>query len=400
MNKETLNNYLDKLLIMGLYMFSIFSAWSISGAQIGFTISGFAWISKMIINKKIIYQKHPVNIPVIALLLLTVFSAVISIDAANSMKGSLKTILLMFLYFIIISNVKNEKQLKTLILLFVISCIGESVFALSQYFGFTTYKAPVGDLRISGSAGHPIFLGEIMMFGLCAAVSASIFKIFDRKTSFFIGIGIVLMFLALTFTQARGAWIGFFIGIIIIGFMLKKRLLAIFIIILMLLVLSRFIFPNSELVKRGLSIFNLSHGSNKERIAMYKSGVLIMAEHPLGIGVHNVHYFYPEYKQAEAVHKNQDHLHSNFIQIGVERGILGLAAFIAFIIMFFKSVYGALKSSDSNIKAAIIVMGISAFCGFVISGITEYNYGTSMVVEIMWFIAGLSVFASLKNASS
>ena len=69
---------------------------------------------------------------------------------------------------------------------------------------------------------------------------------------------------------------------------------------------------------------------------MWRSGMTMWREHPvLGLGPGGVKRDYERYALPEAVKKRTGHVHNTPLQILVERGVLGLAAWLWIWVAFF-----------------------------------------------------------------
>ena len=82
------------------------------------------------------------------------------------------------------------------------------------------------------------------------------------------------------------------------------------------------------------------------------------------------------------------HLHNNILQIAAERGLLCLAAFLWFFVELYRSLLRQLKNSDDDTRW-VTLGAVAALTGFVISGLTEYNFGDSEVLVLLLFIVSI-----------
>ena len=73
--------------------------------------------------------------------------------------------------------------------------------------------------------------------------------------------------------------------------------------------------------------------SNRDRIAMIRSGFRIIRDYPLtGVGPDMVIQVYPHYSDPEAVRQLNPHLHNVPLQIAAERGLPALAMWMWFVV--------------------------------------------------------------------
>jgi O-antigen ligase len=146
-----------------------------------------------------------------------------------------------------------------------------------------------------------------------------------------------------------------------------------------------------ELRHRFLSMTDPEEAGLRERIYMWRSGLTMWRERPiLGVGPGGVKRDYSRYALEEAAKKRTGHVHNTPLQILVERGVLGLAAWLWLWIAFYLHALRRLRGLREEPAARAIVVGaVAAMTGFLIAGLTEYNFGDSEVVMLAWVIMAL-----------
>lgn len=113
-----------------------------------------------------------------------------------------------------------------------------------------------------------------------------------------------------------------------------------------------------------------------------------------GVGPGQVRRIYPQYAAAEVAHKHRGHLHSTPIQILVERGILGLAAWLWLFAAFFVRAAAAARRAAGDAEATSLVSGaIAATAGFLVAGLSEHNFGDTEVLLAATFVMALAFVA-------
>jgi O-antigen ligase len=92
------------------------------------------------------------------------------------------------------------------------------------------------------------------------------------------------------------------------------------------------------------------------------------------------------------VRKSTSHVHSSPLQVLVERGVVGLAAWLAMWAAFFVLVWRMLRrlgEHEHERERAIVVGSLAAIAGFLVTGLTEWSFGDAEVVLIAWTLAAL-----------
>ncbi|MGH7391728.1 MAG: O-antigen ligase family protein [Candidatus Rokuibacteriota bacterium] len=198
----------------------------------------------------------------------------------------------------------------------------------------------------------------------------------------------------LAMTYVRGAWLGFLAGaLVLLGLVRQGRaLLVVAVAILVVLVLA---VPGVR--RRAESIVDPADPTARERLAMWRSGGAMARDHLLlGVGPGQVKRVYPDYVAPEYRAKPRGHLHNTPLQILVERGALGLAAWAGLFGLFFWRAARVLRRlpSPAARERALVAGSIAAIAGFLAGGLTEYNFGDSEVVLVAWTVMAVPFVVS------
>ncbi|MFA5806507.1 MAG: O-antigen ligase family protein [Melioribacteraceae bacterium] len=147
-------------------------------------------------------------------------------------------------------------------------------------------------------------------------------------------------------------------------------------------------------VKRSrlLSSVDLYIPSNFSRLALWRAGWLIFKDHPLvGVGDIDLAELYKQYKR-NFDKEIQGHLHNNYIHLLVTLGIFGFIAVIFLLLRIFiihiKN-YSILK--DEPFAASYALGAAGSFVAFLVSGLTEWNFGDHEIITMVWFMLALSI---------
>jgi O-antigen ligase len=200
-------------------------------------------------------------------------------------------------------------------------------------------------------------------------------------------------------TYTRGAWMGFAAGVLALLPMTRKGrwLLLGGLIVLGLTVL---VGPQ-QVRERFLTMGNPDDPTVKERVYMWRSGLAMWRQHPmLGLGPGGVKREFASYALPEAVKKRTGHLHNTPLQILVERGVLGLAAWLWIWAAFIAKGLGLLRRlpEEAGRERALVVGSLAAIVGFLVAGLSEYNFGDSEVVMVAWALVALPWVAEAREA--
>lgn len=143
---------------------------------------------------------------------------------------------------------------------------------------------------------------------------------------------------------------------------------------------------------RLLGIFDPNHPSNANRFALWKAGIKIFKDYPIfGVGDIDLADYYRQYKRPFDK-EIQGHLHNNFFHVLATLGLFGL---LAVLYLFYKvikidiNIYKTIK--DKPFISSYALGALAAFCGFIVSGLTELNFWDHEITTLIWFTFGLNI---------
>jgi len=186
----------------------------------------------------------------------------------------------------------------------------------------------------------------------------------------------------LALTYVRGAWVGLAAGALAVVAGLGRRAA---IAIVALAVLGAFAVASPRVRHRAATIVDPSDATARDRLAMMQVGLRLAGEHPLtGIGPGQLKYVYPQLAPPEALRRSTSHVHNSPLQIVLERGVLGLAAWLWIFVAFFRRAGKVLLGLPAEASGdRLLVLGsLAAIATFLVAGLFEYNFGDTEVLEI------------------
>jgi O-antigen ligase len=205
----------------------------------------------------------------------------------------------------------------------------------------------------------------------------------------------VVTLAALVATYTRGAWLAFGAGVVaLLATVRRGRWLLI--LGLGLLAVGVLVGPQ-RLRQRAFSIADPSDVTVQERVYMWQSGLRMWREHPwLGVGPWGVKRLYPRYARPDALKQSTGHVHSTPLQILVERGVIGLAAWLAIWVTFYVFAVPLLAAREP--ERSLVAGSVAAVTGFLVGGLSEYNFGDAEVVLIAWIVMALPFVAARRGS--
>lgn len=366
-------------------MFS--SAISIAGSSIGMGFAFLAWIIKLIIiklkSKKITFVSIPFNNSIWLLFLAILISFIGTKDIHNSLEGLEDYLIIILLFYTVVNNVKDLKIVKKMFSFGLISIILSSLYGLFYQYLYQ------GVSRID-STFMALDFGALLLMYSIFVMTYLFFYENSLKYNYLSASALILLLVTLILNQSRGAWLGFAGGSLITFWLHKKRLIPVFLIVLIVVVL----LAPTAIQDRIMSITNLENNkSNSTRLGLWKSSLMIFKDNPInGVGINN---FRPAYKsgyEQPNVDHPFSHAHNTYLNFLSETGILGFAALLYLFFSILKYLYIGYEKIEDKFSRLFILGTISSFIGaFIIQGMTESNFSKSVVGRTLWFFIALAV---------
>jgi O-antigen ligase len=255
--------------------------------------------------------------------------------------------------------------------------------------------------RPRGSLGlYMTYSGQLMLVA-CTAAARILFRNNDRVWASLV---MPALLVALAVTLSRNGWVGACVGIGFLFVIRDFRLLA-----LLPVVAAVFIaFAPTTLTDRLYSTFHLnevrrgsattisSTASNQDRVAMFKSGLRIIKDHPLiGVGPDMVPQVYPHYRGPGAINQLNSHLHNVPLQIAAERGLPALAIWLWFIVTLLRDFFRMRKTSA---YPSLPTAALACVLAILAAGMFEHNFGDSEILMLFLVLVTLP-YAADRTAS-
>jgi O-antigen ligase len=242
--------------------------------------------------------------------------------------------------------------------------------------------------RPRGTLGHYMTYSGTLMLVIGVAASRLVFGVRDRAWPALVMPALVV---ALSLTLTRSAWVGSCVAVGVLFILKDLRLLGLLPVVAALF----FALAPDSVTNRMVSMFDLRDPSNRDRLAMARSGAAMVHDHPLtGVGPAMIPKLYAQYRDPDAVQAMNPHLHNVPLQIAAERGLPALAIWIAFIVML---IYGLFRVFRSERDQTLAAAGLAAIFGMLSAGLFEYNFGDSEFLMLFLVLVTLPFAAARRD---
>ncbi len=248
--------------------------------------------------------------------------------------------------------------------------------------------------RAQGTLGHEVVFAEVMMQIGC--LTWGIFLIMEpdqRRLRLLLALSFLALTLALLATETRAALGGLAAGCLVAVLMLAGRRTQIWAVAtLLLLVAGAGLWIRHE---RGLYLLDSADRGTHFRTLMWSDGLRLIREHPwFGVGMETIRIHWMDWNiRAFALYHDQSHFHSDTIQIGVERGLPTLAAWLWFVVAYTVFLFRLVRRTRqrSRFGSGVVAGVLASFVAFLVGGLLHYNLGEETLVMGLFLFFGLAV---------
>lgn len=259
------------------------------------------------------------------------------------------------------------------------------------------------DWRATGFFGHWVTYAEVLQ--LIASLALGLFLGLSRKKSLagvFLLFAIVSFLFALGLTVTRASWLGFAISATVMMLLsVSRRVLITFGLLAIPLVLAgSFVLQQ----KRSIGFFDSKDQSTSWRQTVWREGFNLLVSNPrhliVGVGIDSIKGHWREWQLFDGGRLPVGHMHSNILQIALERGVPALIVWLLLLALYARMLWRIvrknrdIKQSEAGelwLPRGIALGALGGLIGFFASGLVHYNWGDSEVVMVFYFILGLSL---------
>lgn len=330
-------------------------------------------------------------------------STLASPDIGNSLLGYRKLWLVGAL-FISSTLIVDRREAEKIIKLFVIVAVIVAGYGIVQHFtGLDLAKQLVGKpaaldpfwfgreegFRTKGFHPSGITYAHNLLFPLSIMTAWVFSSVLSWQQRLLLVGGWTVMILALLFSLTRGVWVAYVVVLFLLGIVKGGKAL--------LGVTGGVFLLGGLLFSAGLGVqerawqaFDLKENLGRSQI--WVANLDMLKDRPLfGWGYGNYRKFRDPYYQRYPKANHSGHAHNSFLQIAVDSGLVGLAAFLAFFVVLLRTgwqAYRLLPPTAEPLRSFALGAWLSII-GFLIGGMTQHNFGDAEVVIVMWTVAGL-----------
>ncbi|HEV7395542.1 MAG TPA: O-antigen ligase family protein [Pyrinomonadaceae bacterium] len=262
------------------------------------------------------------------------------------------------------------------------------------------------DWRAKGFYGHYVSYAEALQ--LIASLAFGLFLTYPIKKnriSLFLLMAFAGLVFALMLTVTRASWLALLVSatvMLLLGTSRRVILIA-FACAIPLVITAAFVLQQ----KRHVGLIDQQDASITWRQTVWREGFDLLKSKPrhllIGVGMDSIKAHWREWGLFDQGRIPIGHMHSNLLEIALERGVPALLLWLALLAAYARMLFQTFRKlkvreidNQSNwldpwVDRGIILGALGGLCGFFVSGIVHYNWGDSEVIMIFYFLMGLSL---------
>lgn len=376
---------LDRIALWLLLLFVASLQMSIFAAGVLLSLMLVCWVALLVRDRERPAVPDFV-LPLAVYAVLTLISSAFALEPWESFKDDKQLVYLAVVPAAVYHLARGRQATTVVDVIVTVAALG-AVWGIVQY-GLLHFDS-LGK-RPQGISHHYMTFSGFLMLGICSVLARLVLGTRDRMWPALVLPAIVV---ALFLTLGRGAWVGTSIAVAVIFSLKNFRLMA----AIPVVVAVAFALAPDTVTRRMESVFDLQDPSNRDRVAMLKTGVAMVQAHPLtGVGPNMIEKVYTQYRAPGAVQQTNQHLHNVPMQIAAERGIPALGVFIWFVVNLARSLLKLFRTSEHRVLAATAFASLIAMLA---AGMFEYNFGDSEF-QMLFLVLITLPFAAQREDSA
>jgi len=402
---------------------------------IGILVLGLKWI----LAKEITFPRGPVAFLLYIFVGINIFSLAL-FPSTSGLIEVLRYLLYLGFSILAVNAIRKKWQFESVIKAIMIGGFPISLFAIFQYFsGFYLWNESLGSMisRVNATFLDPNVLATFL--GILIIVSIAYYSFAtDRKYRILSFLIAAASLPALFFTFSRAGLVSFGAAFLFLVLVMSKNLKMLVFYVFLALVAGVVYFGSAEVKDRTANIYDIVEGTtlnsdatfvaisseasgdpssggkeekfrdisvyldrvlsflpfNYDRTSTVKAGILMLIDNPIsGVGIGNFQKVYTsdysyliDFRRKPTQGNPITLLHSSFVALIAELGLMGLAWLAAFLFVLAKSFVRILRE-NSSVKISIITSGASLLLLF-----THTQFRGSLFSDpYFWLLSGFMV---------
>jgi O-antigen ligase len=259
------------------------------------------------------------------------------------------------------------------------------------------------DWRATGFYNHWVTYAEVLQ--LIASLALGIFLALRQKnsvTGLLLIVAVVGFVFALAMTVTRASWIGFAVSAVAMLLLTSSRRGILIATACAIPLVFAGVFLLQQ--KRSIGFIDRKDQSTSWRETVWREGFHLLVSKPrhvlVGVGIDSIKGHWREWGLFDNGRQPIGHMHSNLLQIALERGVPALIVWLILLALYVRMLWRiSHRETVDDFARGLAVGALGGMIGFFTSGLVHYNWGDSEVVTVFYFIMGLCLVVAPKVTS-
>src|SRR5215213_4560707 len=257
------------------------------------------------------------------------------------------------------------------------------------------------DWRATGFYGHWVTYAEVLQ--LIASLALGLLLELpqkNRRLGLLLLLAVIGLMFALGMTVTRASWIGFVVSaaLMLVLSASRRTILIAGACAIPLILAGVFVLQQ----KRNVGLIDQNDQSTSWREMVWREGFHLLVSKPrhllVGVGMDSIKGHWREWGLFDNGRQPIGHMHSNLLQIALERGVPALIVWLILLVLYLRMLWKIQRRTGIEDFARGIATGaLGGTIGFFTSGLVHYNWGDSEVVTVFYFIMGLCLVVEWTN---
>ncbi|HSS22737.1 MAG TPA: O-antigen ligase family protein [Pyrinomonadaceae bacterium] len=252
------------------------------------------------------------------------------------------------------------------------------------------------DWRATGFYGQFVTYAEVLQLIFALALGAFVSLKVKRSWA-----GVLLLIclgglgFALLLTVTRASWFGCLLSSLVILTLGVSRRTLILIGLMSIPLILGGLFVLQQ--KRNVAFIDQTDQSTTWRETVWREGFHLLVSKPrhllVGVGMDSIKTHWRAWGMFDNGRIPWGHMHSNLLQIALERGIPALLMWLALILVYARTVFRVIRRGVrlNWPERGLLLGALGGLIGFLASGVVHYNWGDSEVVMVLFMMMGVSL---------
>lgn len=348
------------------------------------------WISRMVVARECRLRRTALDAPIVAYIVWISICLTTAADPLYSLGELLKLLVSLFLYYLFVNQIQEEKEMRRLLYALVVSTFMISSYGIFKFFVIQHGSLANRVVRASSFTPDHHWLTTYLLLTIPVLLPLVTVQR-DAWSRLFLRLTCVLSVIALFLTYTRGAWVAFLAELLVYGWARRRRLsvvLAAGIIVGGLASLILFSFRGGPL-PLSPNADPLNPYTLVTRLNISKLAVQVIPEHPLmGIG-YGDKAMAGAYKDAPEV-KEAGHPHNLFIEVALGIGIPGLIILLWIFSAMLRGTLGEIAKVSDGFGRALLLGSGMAVVGVMVANLSDHVFAKGMA-HLFWVLMALAM---------